>query len=289
MNHHLRISDISFHLYRKNGAEAFAPPPQFLDFSVNGEAASCIGECTLEYQLLGQTSPASKGQCIIEKNPCVHFDAETATYIYDAFGPIGALIARASIEQEWKHVVLQENVSLTPKPFFLGQLLVLSALPSHGAITFHASGIDYKGHGIIFSAPSETGKSTQATIWEKEAGALIFNHDRVAVTCRGSEAIAHGLPWGGSSDITLNHHVPLRAIILLEQAPSNTIEQLAPIQSLPYLLAYAYFARWDETQVDRAFSVLQSIVERVPVFRLACRPEPAAMELVRTALSLPKL
>ena len=43
-------------------------------------------------------------------------------------------------------------------------------LATQRAVILHSAYIDYKGKAILFSAPSGTGKSTQAELWMDESG-----------------------------------------------------------------------------------------------------------------------
>jgi hypothetical protein len=92
------------------------------------------------------------------------------------------------------------------------------------------------------------------------------------------------MPWGGKARIVRDHHVPLSALILLEQAPENTIRRLSPGAAAPLLLARAFLPHWDRALMHRAMSNLDAVLARVPVYRLRCRPEPQAVSLVRSVL-----
>ena len=52
---------------------------------------------------------------------------------------------------------------------------VADLLPEHGACLLHASYVLHEGKAILFSAPSVTGKSTQARYWERERGSTVVN------------------------------------------------------------------------------------------------------------------
>lgn len=271
-----------------NGQDRFELPKRLFAYADSSSESSAEVECNIAWERCSRFAPMDSGSCIYNVFPFrrIYFDGVSNLFTIDYF-KLGRLLSRGIVSKNWKEITLLEKNSILTKPFSLGQSLVFGALTAHDALVFHASGIDCGGNGILFTAPSGTGKSTQARLWEKHQGALIFNHDRVAVTCSGGEAMGHGLPWGGGDDITLNHHVPLRGIIVLKQARENRIEQLSPSQAMPYLISYSYHPRWDSESMDRVCTVLERMISRVPVFRLACRPDSAAVDLVRSALSLP--
>ena len=65
---------------------------------------------------------------------------------------------------------------------FLGPLALEKHVLNHGGIVLHCSYIKYKEKAILFSAPSGTGKSTQASLWEQHRGAKTINGDRALLT-----------------------------------------------------------------------------------------------------------
>ena len=165
-----------------------------------------------------------------------------------------------------------------------GELILrTSVLFTHGLV-FHASGIDDNGRGIVFVGHAGAGKSTQTGLWNGVPGAIAMNDDRVAVRCNSKGAVCYGTPWGGTADIARNHKAPLSVIILLEQAPENSIEPMDSSVSAPMLLARAFLPYWDQALMEKAFTNLNAILDCVPVYRLRCRPEPSIIPLVRSVL-----
>ena len=106
------------------------------------------------------------------------------------------------------------------------------ALLRHGRLVLHSSSILVNGKVILFAAPSGTGKSTQAALWEKYRCAEVLNGDKNCVSFdeNSGTAIAHGLPFCGTSG-GLPTIFPVRssAIVLLKQAPENKIRRLRGI------------------------------------------------------------
>ena len=84
-----------------------------------------------------------------------------------------------------------------------------------------------EGDAILFTAPSGTGKSTQAGLWERFAGAETLNGDRSMLRRVDGVWTAFGSPFAGTSGIYRNESAPVRALIVLRQAPENTIRRLS--------------------------------------------------------------
>jgi hypothetical protein len=165
-----------------------------------------------------------------------------------------------------------------------GELILRTAILFTGGLVFHSSGLDDNGRGIVFIGHSGAGKSTQVGLWIQEPGVIAMNDDRIAVRVKDNGAMCYGTPWGGTSDIARNHAAPLRALIVLEQAPENAIEPIAPAVAASLLTARAFLPYWNSALMQRAMSNLNTILAHVPVYRLRCRPEKAVIPLVRSIL-----
>lgn len=165
-----------------------------------------------------------------------------------------------------------------------GELILRTAVLFTGGLVFHSSGLDDNGKGIVFIGHAGAGKSTQVGLWSNESGVIAMNDDRVAVRVNESGAMCFGTPWGGTGDIARNHAAPLAALIVLEQAPENEIEPLAPAVAAPLLTARAFLPYWDAALMQRAAANLNAILADVPVYRLRCRPQRAVVPLVRSVL-----
>jgi hypothetical protein len=69
------------------------------------------------------------------------------------------------------------------------------------SLLMHASYIDADGEAILFTAPCGTGKSTQAELWRKFAGATVINGDKAGVSFVDGRLCACGVPFCGTSGI----------------------------------------------------------------------------------------
>ena len=155
-----------------------------------------------------------------------------------------------------------------------------------GALILHSSLIRYRGLGIMFVAPSGTGKSTQAELWERFNGAEILNGDRAAVRERGGVWTAYGLPYAGTSGIYRNESAPLQAVVALRQAKENRIRRIAGAEAFRYLYPETMIHRWDKQFEGRASDLLLKLMEDVPVFLLECRPDREAVTLLSDTLEI---
>lgn len=152
-----------------------------------------------------------------------------------------------------------------------------SRLLQREASVLHASFVEHQGRAILFTAPSQTGKSTQADLWQKYAGAEIINGDRVLVKQRDGIWYAFGYPCCGSSHICVNKAFPIQAVVVLEQGSDNRVSELSAAEKLRALVAATEVYIWDEAELNHAFRIAEAFIDRVPVCRLSCRPDADAV------------
>lgn len=163
----------------------------------------------------------------------------------------------------------------------LGEILFRNKIIFHRGLVVHAAAIEWEGKGIMFSAPSGTGKSTQADLWKRYMGAVVLNGDRPAIRVLEDQPYVYGTPWSGSSPEYLNRRAPLKAIILLEQAKENKIRQLDSHEALVRLLPRCFIPYFAEGEImNLALENLERIIMVTPIYLLSCRPDKEAVELV---------
>lgn len=192
---------------------------------------------------------------------------------------------RYHVNPQWNRIELQKDINVEPAVAFeyLAQMMPGIAL-KHNYITFHAALMEYDGAGIAILAPSGVGKTTHARLWRDVKRAWILNGDRAV--CKKTEQgwIAYGTPWSGSSGEQINRQVPLKAMVILEQAPVNKAFQCKGLESFTVLLPHLLYPEWDKEMGERAMDGLTGILEDVPVFRLQCRPDAEAVETLYQAI-----
>lgn len=152
-------------------------------------------------------------------------------------------------------------------------------------LMLHAAFIRWKGKGILFTAPSGTGKSTQAELWKKYERADILNGDRAAVRRDESGCWqAYGLPYAGSSGIYRNEKAPVSAVVVLRQAEENRIRQLGMLEIIQKLYPETTVHQWEPDFIEKALTLLTELAGEVPVYLLECRPDRGAVEAVKNVL-----
>ena len=175
-------------------------------------------------------------------------------------------------------------------PGCIGSKTVLNSIAAEhliaraGGFVFHCSYIDWGGMAILFTAPSQTGKSTQAELWRSLRGAQIINGDRAAVRIADGAALAEGIPFAGSSDYCLNRTLPLAAVVYLGQAPVTTIRRMRGYEAFARIWEGVSVNAWDREDVSLVSDAVKRVAESIPVYHLPCTPDESAVIALENAL-----
>lgn len=166
----------------------------------------------------------------------------------------------------------------------LGNLLRMIPLRSillrSGVLFLHASQIAVGGTGILFTAPSGTGKTTQARLWKQFRGARIVCNDRTLTD--GTRT--YGFPMDGSEPVISGEICALGAVTLLEQAPENTVRRLRPREALVRLMPQMVMDTWDPEARAQTMQRILTLLETVPVYLLRCTPDADAVDCLEQQL-----
>lgn len=152
------------------------------------------------------------------------------------------------------------------------------------SLILHCAYIVFQGKAILFSAPSETGKSTQAALWEKYKGSNTVNGDRALMRKVGGIWIASSWPVCGSSEICNLGDTPIYAIVMLRQGKKNIAERMSPFQAFTSLYSEITINQWNKDYIQKAIGNLEDLMERVPVWQLTCDISEAAVLCLERAL-----
>ena len=228
------------------------------------------------------------GQCVTAK-PGFRVYSENNTYVRY----IG------SVEKNWGNAYIRaehngrtHNIQLKKSQFTdrVGTHTVLSALAVEhlivqaGGVVFHCSYIEHNGKAILFTAPSETGKSTQADLWNKYREARIINGDRAAIRNVDGKIYACGIPFAGSSKYCINKTLPLEAIVYLAQAPITSIRKMRGYEAFSKIWEGISVNTWDKEDMEKVSTLVKQVAEKIPVYYMPCTPDENSVIALEKAL-----
>ena len=151
------------------------------------------------------------------------------------------------------------------------------------AFLLHSSVVAVNGKAVLFSGPSNAGKSTQAALWAEHADADIINGDRCVIARKDGTFFGGGSPWSGTSDIFRSGQYPIAGIFILGKSHENRLRKLNA-EAFASLYSQTTVNSWDAEFVDKAFGFYSELLTKVPVYELVCRPDKDAVMLAYNAL-----
>lgn len=154
----------------------------------------------------------------------------------------------------------------------------------HQAFILHSSFISWQNNGILFTAPSGTGKSTQADLWKKYEDADIYNGDRTIIRKIDGKYYGFGSPYAGSSGIYRNESAPIKAIVVIEQGPDNVIRRLHGREAFLPLFRETLMNTWNKEYMEKMTDLLMDAACQIPIYHLSCRPDQDAVNTVKNEI-----
>lgn len=279
MNEIFTIGDFCFRIVCDDGIEI---PENFLKFQ-GGDTPSYTYTIRPE-----DTFPEPRGKVLARREDLLVMQTEAGECRY--IGVKGNPEPYACYEEtapDAAQVLLRMEPynRLNCDPVFTSLLALERRQVGLDALVLHCAYIEYKGEAILFSAPSETGKTTQGNLWEKYRGARTVNGDRGLLQKVGGSWFARGWPVCGSSEVCHNEQMPIRAIVMLSQATVDRAERLSTMKAFTQIYSQITVNRWNRDANVRAMALLEDLIAEVPVYHLACTMNESAVFALEAELS----
>lgn len=164
-----------------------------------------------------------------------------------------------------------------------------NALLDFKGFCLHSSAVSLDNRAVLFSAPCGTGKSTHTKLWTEYFGkerAVIINDDKPAIRLIDDVFYVYGTPWSGKDNIHTNIKVPLQAIVFIEQSEENHVEVLKSGEAFKLLMSQSLrpFSS-NNDGMGNLLDVLDSVLNKIPIYRLGCNISMDAVELIYNAVN----
>ena len=154
-------------------------------------------------------------------------------------------------------------------------------LQHYGVQFFHAAQIALDHLGILFTAPSGTGKTTQAKLWRSFRNARIVCNDRTLIR----DGRTYGYPVDGSEPVFSSEVNALGAIVFLRQSRENRVLRMKATAALSCLMPQLVIDTWNPQALEQGMNQLIALISHYPVYALDCLPDESAVECLEQALT----
>ena len=197
-------------------------------------------------------------------------------------------IQESDIEQEiqerkkmfdtsWEDIILLKEsieetilISRANKTYYASLALcrkIIDAVLPYSIFLMHGAVIALGNDSYMFTAPSGTGKTTHIKLWlDNLPDSFVVNGDKPLIKITPSEAIACGTPWCGKEQLGTNTMFHLNAIICMERAEDNSIEEITFPQAYPFLLSQTYIQN-DSEKANKTLSLLSQLYGKVRFYK----------------------
>ena len=204
----------------------------------------------------------------LEESTSIHFSAE-------------------AVESEITELMLTSDAPDAPHAELLSlHRSIAEQLPRFGRFLIHAAAISWRGRGILFLAPSGTGKSTHIRLWRSALGegVGIVNGDKPIIDASDDVPTVCGTPWAGKENWQRNVSVPLGAICILRRGETDAIRRVTPSEQIGALLCQVY--RPDRViALEQTLTLADRVFRTVPLYELICTPTENAVRTAFPALT----
>lgn len=160
------------------------------------------------------------------------------------------------------------------------RLLLSHSFIRHNGLIVHGAGGSVQGKGMVFAAPSGTGKSTLSHLLLTSSQNHLFSEERLILRSSHETWRVWGTPWHGTGSIARNESAPLSALLFLSQAATTSVCQLAPSQALRRLLQVVSIPWYSQEWTEQGLALCETLLQTIPAFELAFRPDQTAVQAV---------
>lgn len=183
-------------------------------------------------------------------------------------------ISEEDVDREQKNAVDSQQ-EMRYSRGYLERLAILRKLAAvvleRGGFLLHGVVLEYEGKGYIFTAKSGVGKTTHARLWKEyfgEENVHIINGDKPLIREKDGKFYAYGTPWCGKEGYNINTSTEICNLCFVTRGESNSIVKISEEEALARLMAQVMIV--DSTNLEKQFSLIGAMVERLPVYKLIC-------------------
>ena len=236
-----------------------------------------IAEVAVRVQPLFQSTREYCSSYLTEKDPDFYVEVKKDDLDFEQM-----MLEREAIEEGLK-------IRKFTEPFLERasiQRSVADYLLDQDTVMLHGSTVAVDGCAYLFTAPCGSGKSTHTRLWREFFGerAIMVNDDKPFLKITPSGVYAYGSPWSGKHGLASNVCVPLKGICLLHRGRENFIQPIESAKIIDMLYKQVHTSTTVSLR-QKALSLVDALVEMVPLWDMYCNKELDAAKVAYSAMS----
>ncbi len=149
---------------------------------------------------------------------------------------------------------------------------IAKQLPLFNAFVFHGASITYKKDGLLFTAPSGTGKTTHIRLWKKyfKDDVDIINGDKPILRIDEKGIKVYGTPFCGKEKWHKNRSAYLKALCIVRRGKINNIKRIKGSEAMIPLYNQMYFSKDNAAMAQRSMDLFDKLLTLIPIYILEC-------------------
>ncbi len=200
------------------------------------------------------------------------------------------LAVNATAVEVTKEEILKEDTEqIKYPPAYLESLAIYrkicALLAKENTFLFHCSAIAFDGAGVLFTAPSGTGKSTHTRLWREGFGerVTVINDDKPLLKVKDDGIYVYGTPWCGKHGIETNTSVKVKAVVVIERAVENSLEKLSFNEGYQVLFAQTHRPS-EPAGAVAALRFINLFAESVSMYKMKCNISVEAAQVAQKGI-----
>jgi hypothetical protein len=200
-------------------------------------------------------------------------------------GKIWNLIVNNDFSRFFYYICENSKEKIYPCKLASSVFLLQHSFINCKGLIVHAAGGSIQGKGLLFAAPSGTGKSTLSRLLSSSSRNHFFSEDRLIIRPLNDVWRVWGTPWRGSGNIARNESELLAALVFLRQSHETKVSPLSAADGLRRLLQVVSIPWHSPEWTNKGLAVCESLIQVIPMFELAFRPDQTAVHAVEQLLA----
>ena len=161
-------------------------------------------------------------------------------------------------------------------------------IPPYNAFVMHGATISVDGVGIIFTAPSGTGKTTHMLSWKKnfKDKVQIVNGDKPVIRFFNEDShipYAYGMPWCGKENLGCNMRTKLKHICFIERSETNFVTKIEKCDTIDRIMNQVYLPK-DPIALANTLKLVDRLINSCELWIIHCNMEPESAKIAYDAI-----
>jgi hypothetical protein len=187
-----------------------------------------------------------------------------------------AVLKFSLTSMEWDLWIYGSENETDPFEYPLDGLILYYLTVINGDIMIHASGVNYKGHGYIFSGVSGKGKSTMAKIWDN-SDARVIHDDRLILRNTNGIYRMYNTPVYKNDE---PRESIINRIYIIEHGLENMLVPLKGANAVTQVMANCIQHNWGADIIARLLGSISIMCGSIPTSKLFFKPDKSVIDLI---------